>query len=274
VKAYRAHYFLVRPNNKIELVSAWLTSFSFESYEQKDDGIVAYAPLDEVDTIDTNACVNVPFDGVEVSLKTEDIAGQNWNAIWEDNFHPIEVGDWTVRASFHPAATTPHELIIDPQMSFGTGHHATTQQMLTALVALEVQDKSVLDMGTGTGVLAIIAKKLGAGSVTGVDIEDWCVANAQENATKNSVTDIVFSKDKLSSLRLQKQDVILANINRNVLLEHIPEYARLLRPNGILLLSGFHQQDVADLTALAQKHGLKPNGQTTQSNWICLKFIL
>ncbi len=274
MKAYRAYHITVTPKEKEELVAAWFTTFPFESFEQKSEGLVAYIPLDDADQIDEAACVNVPFDQVAVSIKTEDIAGQNWNAVWEDNFRPITVGDWTVRATFHPAATTPHEIIIDPQMSFGTGHHATTQQMLKALISLDLTGKSVLDVGTGTGVLAIVAKKRGAASVTGIDIETWCVENAQENAAKNKLTAITFSNEDISSLKLQEQDLILANINRNVLLDHIPAYAKRLAPGGILLLSGFHQEDVADLTALAQKCGLKPNGQTAQSGWICLKFII
>ena len=270
---YRVYHFSVFPVEKLELVSAWLTSFPYESFQQTEKSILAYIPLSEVDKIDVDACLSIPFDGVEVSLQTEDIAGQNWNAVWEENFHPISVGDWTLRASFHPPATTQYEIIIDPQMSFGTGHHATTQQMLEALISLDLTNKSVLDMGTGTGVLAIAAKKLGAKSVLGIDIEDWCMANAKENAAKNGISDIRFALEPLSSLTLQKQEVIVANINRNVLLDHLPVYTKLLSKGGVLLLSGFHQEDVAILTELAQKCGLLSAGQSSMSGWVCLKFI-
>ena len=270
---YRAYHFSVFPAEKLELVSAWLTSFPYESFEQTEKSIHAYVPLSEVDKIDVDACLSIPFDGVEVTLHTEDIAGQNWNAVWEENFHPILVGDWTIRASFHPPATTQYEIVIDPKMSFGTGHHATTQLMLQALISLDLNDKSVLDMGTGTGVLAIAAKKLGAKNVLGLDIEDWCIANAKENASKNGFSDILFTLESLPSLALHRQELIVANINRNVLLDHLPEYAKLLAKDGVLLLSGFHQEDVAILTGLAQKCGLLHAGQFSMFGWVCLKFI-
>jgi ribosomal protein L11 methyltransferase len=273
VNPYRAYHFSVFPAEKLELVSAWLTSFPYESFEQTEKSIHAYVPLSEVDKIDVDACLSIPFDGVEVTLHTEDIAGQNWNAVWEENFHPILVGDWTIRASFHPPATTQYEIVIDPKMSFGTGHHATTQLMLQALISLDLTDKSVLDMGTGTGVLAIAAKKLGAKNVLGLDIEDWCIANAKENASKNGISDILFTLESLPSLALHRQELIVANINRNVLLDHLPEYAKLLAKGGVLLLSGFHQEDVAILTELAQKCGLLPAGQFSMFGWVCLKFI-
>jgi ribosomal protein L11 methyltransferase len=145
--------------------------------------------------------------------------------------------------------------------------------MLEALINLDLTNKSVLDMGTGTGVLAIAAKKLGAKSVLGIDIEDWCIANAKENAAKNGISDIRFALEPLSSLTLQKQEVIVANINRNVLLDHLPVYTKLLSKGGVLLLSGFHQEDVAILTELAQKCGLLSAGQSSMSGWVCLKFI-
>ena len=274
MKAYRAYHFNVHPTDKIAIYSAWLTSFPFESFVTTETGVTAYVSLDEAAQISEAACLAVPFDGVAASVKTEDFEGQNWNAIWEENFHPITVGDWTIRASFHKAATTKHEIIIDPQMSFGTGHHATTQLMLEQLLAIEVADKTVLDMGTGTGVLAIAAKMQGAEKVTGVDIESWCVENAIENAAKNSIHDIAFSTKTLDDLTDVKPQVILANINRNVLLTHLPTYAQMLSAGGSLLLSGFHQEDVVALNALAQQNGLKGVGKTEKEGWICLKFII
>lgn len=274
MKAYRAYHFNVHPTDKIAIFSAWLTSFPFESFVTTETGVTAYVSLDEAAQISEAACLAVPFDGVAASVKTEDFEGQNWNAIWEENFHPITVGDWTIRASFHKAATTKHEIIIDPQMSFGTGHHATTQLMLEQLLAIEVANKTVLDMGTGTGVLAIAAKMQGAEKVTGVDIESWCVENAFENAAKNNIHDIAFNTKTLDDLTDVKPQVILANINRNVLMAHLPTYAQMLSAGGSLLLSGFHQEDVVVLDALAQQNGLKGVGKTEKEGWICLKFII
>ncbi len=274
MKPYRAYHFDVQPTSKTAIFSAWLTTFPFESFVTTETGVTAYVSLDQADQISEVACLAVPFDGVSAKLKTEDFEGHNWNALWEEHFHPIAVGDWTIRASFHKAATTKHEIIIDPQMSFGTGHHATTQLMLEQLLHINVANRTVLDMGTGTGVLAIAAKMQGAEKVTGVDIESWCVENAIENAKKNDINDIAFSTKTLDDLTDLKPQVILANINRNVLLAHLPAYAKMLAVNGNLLLSGFHQEDVDVLNALAQQNGLKPAGKAEKEGWICLKFII
>ncbi len=257
----------------MEIATAWLSTFAFESFVQHDNGITAYIPQDQTPENLLEDCLAIPFDGVKLSGNFKTIEGQNWNAVWEAQFHPITVGDWTVRASFHAAATTPHELIIDPQMSFGTGHHATTQLMLEQLMELDCDNTSVFDVGTGTGVLAIAAKKMGASTVCGVDIEDWCVENAKENASKNRILDISFSTNSIESITTNF-DVLLANINRNVLLEHLPKYATLLNKNGVLLLSGFHENDVEALIDLAQNSGLRLEGKTEKAGWICLKFLI
>ena len=257
----------------MDIASAWLSTFPFESFVQHDKGITAYIPQSETHAILIDDCRAIPVNGVKLSVDVEDIEGQNWNAVWEAQFHPIEVGDWTIRASFHKPSTTKHELIIDPQMSFGTGHHATTQLMLEQLLELGCIDTSVLDVGTGTGVLAIAAKKLGASQVCGIDIEGWCVGNAKENASKNELSDIVFSTQDLDAFDT-KFDLLLANINRNVLCAHLPKYAELLNKNGTLMLSGFHEEDVTVLEQIAVKHGFLVEGKTEKSGWICIKCIL
>lgn len=272
MRAYRAYHFTILPSEKTDIASAWLTTFPFESFVEHDNGISAYIPLEEVAAITLSDCIAVPFEGLEISVAIEDIEGQNWNAVWEKNFLPISVDEWTIRASFHKPAQTPKELIIDPQMSFGTGHHATTQLMFSQILKLSFENASVLDVGTGTGVLAIIAKQLGAVSATGIDIEDWCVVNAKDNALKNDISDINFSTDTLHSID-SKFDFMFANINRNVLQEHLPEYVKLLNKNGVLLLSGFHEKDVDVLTNLAHTHGLRYEDKTEKDGWICLKFL-
>jgi len=256
----------------MEIASAWLSTFPFESFVHHDNGLTVYIPQDQTHDTLLEDSLAIPFADVTLTGEVKIIEGQNWNAVWEAQFHPITVGDWTVRASFHAAAITPHEIIIDPQMSFGTGHHATTQLMLEQLMKLDCVDISVFDIGTGTGVLAIAAKKMGASRVSGVDIEDWCIENAKENASKNGMLDISFSTDSINSVA-ENFDVLLANINRNVLLEHVPKYARLLNKNGVLFLSGFHEDDVEVLTNLAKKNGLHCDGKSEKNGWICLKFI-
>lgn len=273
MRAYSAYHFAIYPIDKREIVSAWLTTFPFESYVEHDNGVTAYVPQDEAYKITLASCLAVPFDDVMVSGTVEQIQGQNWNAVWEAHFHPILLGDWTIRASFHEPSNTAHELIIDPQMSFGTAHHATTQLMFAQLLELSCNNATILDVGTGTGVLAILAKKLGAFHVLGIDIEDWCVENAQQNAFKNGISDIVFSTNTLEEIDT-KFDVILANINRNVLISHLPVYAKKLNKNGVLLLSGFHEDDIEILTALAVTCELQFHGKTEKMGWICLKFII
>lgn len=273
MKAYCAYHFTIEPVEKTDIFAAWLSVFPFESFVTSERGVTAYVSHDQVDRIDITACLAVPFDGVTATVTTETFEGQNWNADWEKQFHPIVVGNWTIRASFHAAAQTKHEIIIDPQMSFGTGHHATTQLMLDQLFELPLSGTTVLDMGTGTGVLAIAAKLKGATTVTGVDIESWCVENANENAVKNGITDIDFSTQTLEELSALQAAVIFANINRNVLMEHLSAYAKILTSDGILLLSGFHEEDAVILKDLAFQHGLKFDSRTEKDGWICLKFI-
>lgn len=257
----------------MEIVSAWLFAFPFESYVEHDNGVTAYIPKEEAHRIVLANCLNIPFDDVEVSATYEDMEAKNWNAVWESQFQPIKVGDWTIRASFHKTASTKHELIIDPQMSFGTGHHATTQLMIEQMLKLNYKGKTAIDVGTGTGVLAILARKLGATTVSGIDIEDWCVNNAKENAIKNGVSEISFSIECLDSFEV-KFDILLANINRNVLLKQLPKYAKMLSKNGVLLLSGFHETDVEILTDLADKNGFQCTRKIEKNGWICLKCII
>lgn len=273
MKAYCAYHFTIFPAHKLEIVSAWLSHFPFESFVEHEGFVTAYISKEEAHKIVLSDCLDVPYENVKVSASVEDIDGQNWNSVWEAQFKPIRVGDWIIRASFHAHEKATHELIIDPQMSFGTGHHATTQLMLSQVLQLSCNKKTVLDVGTGTGVLAILAKKLGAANVFGIDIEDWCVENAKENALKNGVSDINFSLDELSSFQT-KFDIIIANINRNVLIQHLPKYAKLLNGNGVILLSGFHEKDIAILKELAHTHGLRCENETEKEDWICLKFLL
>ena len=274
MKAYRAYHFDIYPIEKTPIFSAWLTTFPFESFITTETGVTAYVSLELASNISQVAFLAFPFDGLNVSVKTEDFEGQNWNAIWEENFDPVTVGECTIRASFHKTATTKHEIIIDPKMSFGTGHHATTQLILEQLLELDFPYKSVLDIGTGTGVLAIAAKMQGAEKVAGIDIESWCVDNAMENAAKNDIYDIAFSTKTLDDFTDFIPDLILANINRNVLLSHLPSYAQMLSPGCGLILSGFHYEDVAAIQNLAQEIGLKLLRITKKEGWICLKFII
>ncbi|MCM1300489.1 MAG: 50S ribosomal protein L11 methyltransferase [Alistipes senegalensis] len=223
------------------------------------------------------------------------IAAQNWNAVWESDFPPVEVeGRLVIRAPFHaPAPAGVMEVVLTPHNSFGTGHHATTWIMTRALLDLPLAGRRGLDLGSGTGVLAIVAAKCGAAHVDAADIDDWCEASCRENAAMNGVSDRVnpilgdiFAVAGLNGSggrasgngsvpspdRQQPYDFILENINRNILLEALPTTARLLAPDGVLLMSGFLEADVPILVAAAAEHGLRHTATCVRDGWVMLQF--
>jgi ribosomal protein L11 methyltransferase len=202
------------------------------------------------------------------------IPQQNWNAAWEADFQPVQVEDYlTILAPFHDK-TKENGMIVEilPKMSFGTGHHQTTWMMSKALFEMKQIPDEVLDMGTGTGVLAIIAEKLHAKHNVAVDIEDWSVENTLENAERNACSKIEGRCGDIDSIGEKNFDIILANINRNILLRHLPSYSEKLTKNGILFLSGFFNSDSEDLKQAAAKEGLSFVDQKSEENWCALKF--
>ncbi|MFT3903882.1 MAG: 50S ribosomal protein L11 methyltransferase [Niabella sp.] len=209
--------------------------------------------------------------GLQINISK--IAPQNWNALWESNFDPVVIGNFAaIRADFHePIKGVAHEIIITPKMSFGTGHHATTHQMISQMQQLDFTGKTVFDFGTGTGILATLAHQLGATSVLATDNDEWSIANARENFERNGIQDILL---KLSDTAVQNGsfDIILANINKNVLLETIPSLAAQLAPDGTLLLSGLLREDKDDICASCGQTGLKLHGESEMNNWIALRF--
>ena len=258
-----------------EILVAELGLLNFESFVNNDDSLHAYIQEDAFDEKAVKDLYIFHNPNFEINIEVNCIEQQNWNAEWEKSFEPIEVGSKCfIRAPFHDKNEVEFDIVITPKMSFGTGHHATTQLILEHLLELDFPYKSVLDIGTGTGVLAIAAKMQGAEKVAGIDIESWCVDNAMENAAKNDIYDIAFSTKTLDDFTDFKPDLILANINRNVLLSHLPSYAQMLSPGCGLILSGFHYEDVAAIQNLAQENGLKPLRITEKEGWICLKFII
>jgi ribosomal protein L11 methyltransferase len=208
-----------------------------------------------------------------VSHQINEIPTENWNAHWESSFQPIVVGDYTVRASFHPPKTTAYELIIEPKMSFGTGHHQTTQLMMKHALEIDMSGKNVLDMGCGTGILGILAADLGAKSVLAIDIESWCVENTQENAERNRCNHIVKAIRGDVNMVAETYDLIFANINRNTLIRHIPHYAKRLQSQGVLLLSGFYQTDLLEITQESKANGFTFQSNTQFDDWVCAKYV-
>lgn len=252
-----------------EIFIAELAENGFDSFVTTQSGIKAYASADlAVDSVLKRTVLSkVPE--VEVTIKTEVIPYQNWNASWEAEFQPVFIDDVaSILAPFHDRALGKGVVVeIQPQMSFGTGHHETTWMMIKAMFSLGTIPYNVLDMGTGTGVLAIFAEKLGARSIIGIDIEQGAISNALENATRNDIENIEFICGGIEAVPQRKFGLIIANINKNILKEQLDTYSRVLEANGILLLSGFFSSDVDDILEYASNFGLTEQKSYKKNEW-------
>ena len=250
-----------------EILVSQLSDLGAEGFEQTPTHLLAYFNEINFNSYD----VNLVLEGFACNTAT--LAETNWNAVWESNFQPVVVRDFCgIRAAFHePIPGVQHEIIITPKMSFGTGHHATTSMMIQHMQHLDLAGKKVFDFGTGTGILAILAEKLGAASLTAIDIEEWSIRNARENADINSCNRI--SLKQTTSIPDEQFDIILANINRNVILDYLPQLNDRLVPGGKILVSGLLTTDQKDIVAAFQAIGMQLLQQTERSNWISLLFI-
>lgn len=259
-----------------EILTAELADNGFESFVETEEGILAYA---QVELVDVNSPLKNTFleenqTDVSVVIETKIIPQQNWNAVWESDFQPVEVEDYlTIVAPFHDRTKAKGMIIeILPKMSFGTGHHQTTWMMSKALFELEQIPAEVLDMGTGTGVLAFVAERLGAKHVVAVDIEDWSVENTLENGERNNCKSIEAICGDVDVLNGRTFGLILANINKNVLKAHMSSYAEMLEQNGTLLLSGFFDSDVEELVTFAEQFGLMKRRVLKKDNWAAIEL--
>lgn len=209
----------------------------------------------------------------QLNYSEEKIPEQNWNTVWESNFQPVVVDDFVaIRADFHePLKAVTHEIVITPKMSFGTGHHATTYMMVQQMRNIDFSNKKAFDFGTGTGVLAILAEKLGAAEIFAIDNDDWSIANAGENISRNNCAKIRLRRADAMSDNLS-YDVILANINRNVILDNFETLVSHLADNGILLLSGLLTEDEPAIAEQANLFGLEKIGGIERNTWICLQY--
>jgi ribosomal protein L11 methyltransferase len=255
-----------------EILIAELSEIGFDSFLEREEGIDAYSLSEGFNREAFDEVISNYSEAAQIQLSEGEMEKINWNAEWEKNYDPIAVDDLVyVRASFHPSQPGfRHEIVINPKMSFGTGHHATTFQMLRHQGTIDHQGKRVLDVGSGTGILAIMAHLLGASQIEAFDIDDWCVANGNENFELNAVS----ASMGLGTIRelnpIGPFDIILANINKNVLLDEMAFYSTLLVSQGYLLLSGFYKEDVDDLEVLANQLGLTLIGQQSKDNWAAL----
>jgi ribosomal protein L11 methyltransferase len=247
-----------------EILISQLEEFNANGFEQMDDALIAYFAENNFDSYEVNQILK----GFVFTINT--IKEQNWNEVWESNFQPVIVDDFcAIRAHFHePIESVKHEIIITPKMSFGTGHHATTYMMIEQMKDIDFTCKTVFDFGTGTGILAILAEKLGAASVSAIDVDEWSIENAKENIEKNNCSRIEVQLS--TTIPAQQFDIILANINRNVILQYLPYLKTSLHTNSFLLLSGLLATDENDIVEACKKENIKLLKQTEKNNWISL----
>lgn len=256
-----------------EYLMAEMAELGFETFMDQEAGFLAY-----IDTaLFSESAIKAldSFEKAKPEMSWKEIAQQNWNAEWEKNFEPVTVGDFCgIRAPFHPPFhDKQYEIIIEPKMSFGTGHHETTSLMIELMSSVTMTQKKVMDMGCGTSVLAILAAKMGASEVSGIDNDEWAFENSIENLQKNNVPHVnIFLGDAslLNNYPAEHFDIILANINRNILLNDMASYARALKVNGDMLLSGFYSEDKPMLLEHCKQFSLGEIRFLTLHNWIAL----
>ena len=260
-----------------EILVSQLAELGFESFVDTENGILAYAQVAEIDIENTikESILGHSGDEFQLDFESKIIPQQNWNALWEADFQPVEVEDrMTILAPFHDKTNAKGIIVeIQPQMSFGTGHHQTTWMMSKALLDLPTVPKNVLDMGTGTGVLAILAEKLGAENILAIDIEDWSVENTKENATRNGMSGITAVHGDIDLIEGKTFDLILANINKNILKSHLHQYSNSLLRGGMLMLSGFFETDVNELVEAARVENFTLQKVLNKETWAALILI-
>jgi ribosomal protein L11 methyltransferase len=272
---YVGYTFKVLPKEPAtEILIAQLGAAGFESFVENEDGVTAY-----IQEIDWNAEVLKDIqilnsDEFEISFKEEVIEQTNWNSEWEKNFEQIHVDNLvSIRAPFHENPNLKYDIVIEPKMSFGTGHHETTHMMVQHLLAMDLTNKKTLDMGCGTGILAIFAEMKGAQPIDAIDIDTWCYENSIENVERNNCEYISVFEGDASLLVNKKYDLIIANINRNILLNDMDSYMNCLNKEGIILFSGFYKEDIPIIDTEVSKYGLTLDTIIERNNWVALKYL-
>jgi ribosomal protein L11 methyltransferase len=272
---YLGYHFTVEPKELgSEILIAELGEKPFESFIETDLGIVAYIKKElwTENILDDIFIMNSPQ--FTVSFNVEEIEQVNWNEEWEKNFEPIDVdGICHVRAPFHPKINALFDIVIEPKMSFGTGHHETTHMMIQHLLETELSGKKTLDMGCGTAILAILAEMKGAKPIDAIDIDNWCYHNSIENAERNNCSHITVYEGDAALLEGRTYDIIIANINRNILLNDLPIYKKSLNSDGLLFLSGFYEEDIPAIDAECTLNDLKFVKKRIRNKWASLKYV-
>ncbi len=273
----------MHPNNYYELVIpapteelravliAQLAELGYDGFEESDETLKAYIPEPDFEQL----IIDNLFNQYDLKYSKSTINKQNWNAVWESNFDPVQVDDFVgVRAAFHPSFKgVAHEIVITPKMSFGTGHHATTYLVMQLMRDLDFTGKSVFDFGTGTGILAILAEKLGATYVRAVDNDDWCIENALENISINHSQSIDIDKVD-TAINDRKFEIIIANINRNIILDNKELIAGSIEQGGELILSGLLTHDEKDIFDACTELGLTHIVTREKNGWIAMRFFM
>ncbi|WP_397303731.1 50S ribosomal protein L11 methyltransferase [Nonlabens ulvanivorans] len=257
-----------------DVLIAQLGEAGFESFVETETGVTAYV----LKSLDNDSILNdvevLSNELVDIAFAKAEIEPTNWNAEWEKNFNPITVDNrCEVRAPFHEATGVEYDIVIEPKMSFGTGHHQTTHMMIQHLLNEDLTGLRVLDMGSGTGVLGILAQMRGAIDVDAIDIDTWCYENAIENVERNKADKVKVILGGAEQLEGKTYDFIIANINRNILLQDIPVYGESLKPGGTILFSGFYTEDLELIKEACNKVGIQYDSHMVRDNWVGLKMI-
>lgn len=263
-----------KPEEFSDIVVAHLSELGFEMFAETSHGIKAYikeTEFDESRLVDPDFPVHQLC---KIEWQKTVIPHYNWNAVWESNFSPVTIRERVyIRAEYHAKnSDVQYEIVIQPKMSFGTGHHSTTELMIATMLELDLKNKAILDMGCGTGILAIMAKKLGAKKIIAIDNDDNSIENGIENMVRNKCKSVKVLKGDAHSIPSMKFDVLLANINRNIILEDIDKYTASLKPIATAIFSGFYEADLKPITAKAFEYNLHLKSHQVKNNWCAAVF--
>lgn len=277
MKNYLEIDFTLKPNGHgRDILLAMLDSMGYDSFQETPEGLKAYILEEDFDKDELESLFMFHSDEWDISYAVDRLENKNWNEEWETNYEPIEIDDQVyIRAPFHASKSDfPLEILITPKMSFGTGHHQTTRLMTRLMLPMDLKGKKLLDMGTGTGILAILAEKLGATAVDAIDNFEWAVENTAENAEANACKNITAIHGDAAALEGKHYDVVVANINRNVLLEDMKTYRNTLSEGGHLLISGFFEVDFDQLHEQATSLGGRLVNKVNEQRWAACHYVI